>query len=317
MAKWKEFEQLAAAIGEQLAPDAVIHHDKHLADQTGEQRQFDVIIEVPSIFKSLLVAIECKFYNRPVGVDKVEAFVTKVRDCHVNQGIMVSPSSFTRGARKKAAAHNLILLSYRQAQEADWHLLADPAAWMSIITREIDEIVVRAVFTGRRAIRLTVSDLLYLEDRTPYVRAFDAASIFMNQRLSTFPHQLGTQWQEGQLRTPEGNVLYIARDNFLIPIDRLSVQFKLRAFSYPINTAFATGHVLEDAHSGAQSYKEVQTLPFNPEAVIRSQKGRELTPEEFAVTSGIRAPLPLELFGDNIEMRLTITFPNERDDRQQ
>lgn len=57
----------------------------------------------PSRRETLL--IECKRYNRPVGVETVRTFHGVVYENHVNKGVLVTSSTFTRGARDKAAQY--------------------------------------------------------------------------------------------------------------------------------------------------------------------------------------------------------------------
>jgi hypothetical protein len=50
-----------------------------------------------------------------VGIEKVEAFVTKLRDVGASQGVMVSNTGFDAGAKAIAKDNLVTLLSYRQA----------------------------------------------------------------------------------------------------------------------------------------------------------------------------------------------------------
>jgi hypothetical protein len=134
MTKWKDFEAIIEVISRQLAPSAEIRRNVRLPDRTGGKgRDFDVLIEVPAPYRNQLIAIECKDYKRRVSVERVEAFHTKLEDCKLNQGIMVSPHGFTARARDKAHHHNIMLLTHRQAEEADRHKLVGPVSWFRFV----------------------------------------------------------------------------------------------------------------------------------------------------------------------------------------
>lgn len=118
--KWESFERVVAAI--------------HLAETQGatvtwneiiEGRQFDVTIRFKVGFYEYLTLIECRDYNRPVQVEKVEAFVTKARNHKANKAIMVSAHGFQSGAKELARKENIELYSLRQINKLPDDILTD------------------------------------------------------------------------------------------------------------------------------------------------------------------------------------------------
>jgi hypothetical protein len=118
--KWESFERIVAAI--------------HLAETQGatvtwneiiEGRQFDVTIRFKVGFYEYLTLIECRDYNKPVQVEKVEAFVTKAKHHKANKAIMVSAHGFQSGAKEVARRENIELYSLRQINRLPDDVLTD------------------------------------------------------------------------------------------------------------------------------------------------------------------------------------------------
>jgi hypothetical protein len=104
------FEELVCDVAKELSSEAEIFHDFRLPDRvTGDPRQIDVLIRAPGAFVPVVVAMECRDHARPVDVNAVEGFKSKIDDVRANKGIFVCPSGFTKGARKKAEHYGIDL----------------------------------------------------------------------------------------------------------------------------------------------------------------------------------------------------------------
>jgi hypothetical protein len=106
-----EFEKLVSRIQQQFDPNAHVTHNELLTDRLGHKRQFDVVIHGMLAGHQLLGVIECKDLKRNVGVQDIEAFVTKSRDVNANLKIFVSKRGFTKRATEKASDHGVQTLS--------------------------------------------------------------------------------------------------------------------------------------------------------------------------------------------------------------
>lgn len=101
MAKGKYFEQLVHNIQEALKdhPSTIVYLDRRLQSSTGQDRQFDVVIDTSVNGYDMRLAIECKDHGRKVESSAIEAFHTK---CDLVTGIhrriFVSNSGFQKGA---------------------------------------------------------------------------------------------------------------------------------------------------------------------------------------------------------------------------
>jgi restriction endonuclease Mrr len=116
LAKWKEFESLIAALQKQTAGDATVLHNQRVKGRSGGMRQIDIMISQQVGLYPVSIAIECKRHRRPLGIDKVEAFVTKLRDVSASHGVMVSNTGFDAGAKAIAKGNLVTLLSYRNCE---------------------------------------------------------------------------------------------------------------------------------------------------------------------------------------------------------
>jgi restriction endonuclease Mrr len=79
-------------------------------------RQFDVTIRFKKGLYEYLTVVECKNYETPIPVEKVEAFDTKASDAHADRAVMASTSGFWRGAQDVAARHHTIELEYSDGE---------------------------------------------------------------------------------------------------------------------------------------------------------------------------------------------------------
>lgn len=89
---------------------------------TGQLREHDVVITIKEKHHEIVVAIECRDRSRPVTVNQVEAFHTKLQHTGINQGILVSPKGFYSTARKKAEHLGIRCLDIEQVDKLPWVL---------------------------------------------------------------------------------------------------------------------------------------------------------------------------------------------------
>lgn len=87
----KHFELITAALQRLTIPNSEVSWNTRI-----DNRQFDVLARINVGLHSVLLAYEVKHRSRPVGVDAVEAFVTKARDANVNKATFVSTSGFQK-----------------------------------------------------------------------------------------------------------------------------------------------------------------------------------------------------------------------------
>ena len=106
-----EFEKIIAALQSQIDPSAVVTHNEVLEDRLCQRRQFDVTVRGTFAGQSMLGVIECKDLNRKVGIQEVDAFVTKAQDVNANFKILMSRRGFTGPALAKCEHYGIQALS--------------------------------------------------------------------------------------------------------------------------------------------------------------------------------------------------------------
>jgi hypothetical protein len=105
---WKKLEQLAADIQRQLSPNSKITHNVKIpGQQSGVDRQIDVLIEDRVGQFPVRIAIECKDRSAPVDVNVVGEFHALLQDTKISKGVLVAPRGFTKAALQLAASHDI------------------------------------------------------------------------------------------------------------------------------------------------------------------------------------------------------------------
>ena len=114
---WRQFEQLALEIQRSLSPEANLTHNERLLGNSGAEYQCDVVLRQPIGQLQFICVLECKDHNDPVGSEIMRAFVAKVADLRIHQGVMISAAGFTDDALK--IAHSADVKAYKLVDTAE------------------------------------------------------------------------------------------------------------------------------------------------------------------------------------------------------
>lgn len=109
---WKLFEKIVAAIHQAESRGAKVVWNEKI-----NGRQFDVTVRFQHGLYEYLTVVECKDNEKPVSVDKVDAFVTKSNDAKASKAIMVSSSGYQEGCSKVAEEHNIELFTLEEINQ--------------------------------------------------------------------------------------------------------------------------------------------------------------------------------------------------------
>jgi hypothetical protein len=93
----RPLEKVVRLIHETLKdkPNTLIHSNYKIENVGGRKREFDIFIETSINDIKVKIAIECKAYKNPVGVEKIEAFKSKCdRVPTINKKVFVSQSGY-------------------------------------------------------------------------------------------------------------------------------------------------------------------------------------------------------------------------------
>jgi len=135
MTAWKEFEQLAATIYQELLPYAQVKHDDQIWGNLSESyRQIDVSIRYSIGGHDLLAIIQARDKSRPADVNAVGEFATVIEDVKANKGILVCRSGFTAIAKSLAKNKGIEVCNIHDAQSRRWVLdIKFPIMWLDLL----------------------------------------------------------------------------------------------------------------------------------------------------------------------------------------
>lgn len=228
--KWKEFEQLTYNLQKQLTQDAEVVADEKIKGANSEtERQIDILIKKRVAQYEIKVIIECKDYKRPVDVQKVESFVTKLKDVKANKGAIVSSKGFSKAALKLAEKYGIDTFRFVDTKSKDWN------AYMSI--NAAVEVYVAPSFQFR------VSDIIEIPiSYTEQVQNLEMYSADGEVFLGTVQNVLLKKWndlkcplEQGQLvvRLVEKGLVGFKPNLYVATIDGL-VQVERKTYFGPL-----------------------------------------------------------------------------------
>jgi len=119
------FQRLVLVLHEALAPEWNVTESKMLLDRaSGELREVDIVASKLVMGHEMLLCIECRDHGRPADVTWVDSMAQKHTDLPTSKLVLWSSSGFTRGAKAKAGARKIDIVSQANATEHKWAFLA-------------------------------------------------------------------------------------------------------------------------------------------------------------------------------------------------
>lgn len=187
---WKRFEELAASIQQELAPEATVQANARIQGRRSQvMRQIDVWVEERVGQFLVQIAIDCKDYGRPVDVKDVEEVIGLVEDVAANKGAIIAAKGFTAAAKKRGTDAGLDLFRLVDVSEHKWRTYVTVPA----LTRDfrIQTFQFQLKWTGDAAVPLR-------EDRNFAVFRKDGSLLGYASNLildrwedGSFPHEKG------------------------------------------------------------------------------------------------------------------------------
>ena len=113
-----EYEKITQEIYQELVNADVlkttdVQHNIKLKGRSGQEHQIDVYWEYEIAGTKQKVAIECKNYNKTVGIGKVRDFYGVLHDLNNVAGIMVTKVGYQKGAKEYASEYGISLKELR------------------------------------------------------------------------------------------------------------------------------------------------------------------------------------------------------------
>lgn len=91
--------------------------DVSMTGLSGYTHQIDVLYRMKIWLTELLVLVECKQYEKHVGVDDLLEFKSRLEDLRAHKGVFVTSSGYQRGAIEFARANRIALLVVNATKE--------------------------------------------------------------------------------------------------------------------------------------------------------------------------------------------------------
>ncbi len=117
--KWKKFEEAAASIQRNIAPNAQVTHDEKIKGKSGTDRQIDMAIRYSIGQFEILVIVDCKDWRNPVDIGDVGQFIDMVEDVSANKGALICNAGFTKGAKNRAKEKGIDLFRVVDTENPD------------------------------------------------------------------------------------------------------------------------------------------------------------------------------------------------------
>ena len=122
---WQDYEELVKQIYEALgqAHGVTIEcwgSNCRRTGKSGATYQIDVLATHSDGVHQYRTAIECKYWDKPVGRDVISKQAQLVQDIQVNKAVVVSKMGFSDQAQMVAQANNIGLVELRKPVDKDW-----------------------------------------------------------------------------------------------------------------------------------------------------------------------------------------------------
>ena len=101
MKRWEEYQHQAAELLRELGFTAEVNAS--LTEANGAVHAIDVAARRTVAGVELLWIVECKYWNKPVPIEKVVALRTLVLDLGADRGLLMSESGFQSGGSGRLA----------------------------------------------------------------------------------------------------------------------------------------------------------------------------------------------------------------------
>lgn len=103
---WQRYEYSVSLLLAAMDRGARVEHSKWIDGHLSQvRRQVDVLVQGTVVGLEITIAVECKRYRRPVGIERIDQFVGKLLDLAADRGILYSYSGFSESAVCRAMGH--------------------------------------------------------------------------------------------------------------------------------------------------------------------------------------------------------------------
>jgi hypothetical protein len=100
--------------------NVLIERNKFIIDKNDLKREFDLYWEYAVGGFTYKTVIECKDYNSPISIEKIDALLGKIRDIPDLKPVFATKTGYQSGAKIKAEKNGIDLIIVREQNDSDW-----------------------------------------------------------------------------------------------------------------------------------------------------------------------------------------------------
>lgn len=200
-----------------------MNRDVSMTGLSGYIHQIDVVYRMKIWLTELLVLVECKQYEKRVGVDDLLEFKSRLEDIRAHKGVFVTSSGYQSGAIEFARANRIALLVVNATKELAVLYSLSQMSERERTLEQLDDLKKNYQTTrSGRSKRITADNsfehvLVQHEGVTLQLRPWEL-------------HQSMLYKQSSALSDPERNGIYFSRDKFnYLPVNKVLKSFVLDA----------------------------------------------------------------------------------------
>lgn len=225
---WKDFEILTKKIQEDLSSDAEVILDYKITGKSKSINQCDVAVKSKIGAFNFLGIIECKDYNKKIGIKYLREFKSKLEDINASSGIFVTTIGYTKDAMNFATHNNIETYTLFDASNIDWNKHA------------FLPIVIEFIFIKNCKLEFKYKDTLatyYLFERE---NDFNYKRIFSNKEKIPFSIQdiICSIWDNQDLFDNEDIYLNFDSDDILEIESQRNIVFNLSLKTFKKNKIY-------------------------------------------------------------------------------
>lgn len=97
-----------------------VQHNVKIAGTSGVERQVDIFWEFKTAGVKYRIVLECKDYQTPVPLEKIDSFYSKISDIGDAIGVLVSKNGYQSGSIELARKYGIQLREIRVPNDKDW-----------------------------------------------------------------------------------------------------------------------------------------------------------------------------------------------------
>ncbi|MCM0665105.1 restriction endonuclease [Flavobacterium tyrosinilyticum] len=99
MKDWEKYEeQIFEKLSDEFPDSNILKNQKITGKYSNRSRQIDILVKSESIGRNLLIAVDCKMFNKKIDIKTVESFIGFTEDIGAHVGILITNKGYSKSA---------------------------------------------------------------------------------------------------------------------------------------------------------------------------------------------------------------------------